>query len=49
MIDRTDGSIEFKRENISAVLGELGFPWIKGYKPAANYQDALFEAIERFL
>jgi len=48
-IDRTDGSIEFKRENISAALSELGIPWINGYKPAPNYQAALLDAIERYI
>jgi hypothetical protein len=31
-IGRSDGSIEFKHQNISAVLEELGAPWISGYK-----------------
>jgi hypothetical protein len=35
-IDRSDGSIEFKHRNISAVLIELGFPRVEGYKPAWN-------------
>lgn len=46
---RSHGSIEFKHQNISAVLYELGLPWISGYKPMRNYQRALLEAIERFL
>lgn len=48
-VDRNRGSIDFKRGNISAVLGELGLPWIEGYKPAPNYQEALIEAVERHL
>ena len=48
-IGRSDGSIEFKHQNISAVLDELGLPWIKGYKPAKNYQNAIFDAIDRYL
>ena len=48
-IGRSDGSIEFKHQNISAVLEELGEPWISGYKPMRNYQDAIFPAIERYL
>ena len=24
-------------------------PWITGYKPRSNYQDAIFNAIERYL
>jgi hypothetical protein len=46
---RSDKSIEFKHQNISAVLDELGAPWIPGYKPARNYQNAIFDAIERYL
>ncbi|HMN85036.1 MAG TPA: DUF3883 domain-containing protein [Bauldia sp.] len=49
MIGRSNGSIEFKHQNISAVLEELGLPWIIGYKPARNFQNALFAAIERHL
>jgi hypothetical protein len=33
---RTAGSIEFKHQNISAIMIELGFPYIDGYKPRAN-------------
>lgn len=46
---RSHGSIEFKHANISAVLEELGLPWIFGYKPRRNYQQALFSAIDRYL
>ncbi len=46
---RSRGSIEFKHQNISAVLLELGMPRISGYKPMANYQGALLDAIERIL
>jgi hypothetical protein len=49
LIRRSEGSIEFKHQNISAVLQELGLPWIKGYKPRSNYQGNLFAAIEREL
>ena len=38
---RSDGSIEFKHQNISAVLKGLGEAWIPGYKPAFNFQAAL--------
>lgn len=34
--DRTESSIEFRMQNISAVLDELGKTWIKGYRPAKN-------------
>jgi len=33
---RTKGSVEFRMQNISAVMQELGIKWIKGYKPATN-------------
>ncbi len=48
-IGRTHRSVEFKLENISAVLDELGMPWIPGYKPKKNYQNAIFDAIDRYL
>ena len=43
---RTHGSIERKHQNISAVLIDLGFPYIQGYKPLGNYQDLLRSVIE---
>lgn len=46
---RSRGSIEFKHQNISAVLLQLGMPWILGYKPMANFQQALLDGIERHL
>jgi len=46
---RTHRSVEFKHQNISAVLDELGMPWIAGYKPKRNYQNAIFDAIDRYL
>lgn len=48
-IGRTHRSVEFKHMNISAVLRELGLPTIRGYKPKLNYQNAIFDAIERHL
>lgn len=48
-IGRTHRSVEFKHQNISAVLDELGIPWIRGYKPKRNYQNAIFGAIDRYL
>jgi hypothetical protein len=38
---RTEGSIEFKHQNISAVLIDLGFPYISGYQPLGNVQNLL--------
>lgn len=37
VIGRSAGSIEFKHQNIGAVLAEPGLPWIRGYKPRFNY------------
>jgi hypothetical protein len=48
-IGRTHRSVEFKHQNISAVLQELGRPWIPGYKPKSNYQGAIFGAIDRYM
>lgn len=48
-IDRSDGSIERKHMNISAVMTVLGLPYIKGYQPHRHYQRALFEAVETHL
>lgn len=48
-IGRTHRSVEFKHQNISAVLDELGLPWIPGYRPKRNYQNAIFDAIDRYL
>lgn len=43
---RSRGSIEYKHQNISAVMAEFGLPFISGYKPAKNYQRALFETVD---
>ena len=48
-ISRNRGAIEFKHQNISAVMLGLGQPWIKGYKPAANFQNALVDGVLRWL
>lgn len=42
---RSEQSIEFKHANISAVLIDVGFPYITGYKPRANYQGLLYEVV----
>jgi hypothetical protein len=49
LIGRKPGSIEFKHQNISAVLKGMGEDWIVGYKPASNYQGSLEEAVQRWL
>lgn len=38
---RSESSIEFKHQNISAVLVGMGLPYIEGYKPAKNYQKTV--------
>jgi len=46
---RPKGSIERKHQNISAILIELGFPYINGYKPLGNYQQLLRAVVENRL
>jgi hypothetical protein len=46
---RSKGSIEYKHQNVSAVLDLLGLPWILGYKPAVNFQKTLIDGIDRHL
>ena len=48
-IDRSEGAIERKHMNISAVMAALGLPYIDGYKPYKNYQKALLEAVDASL
>lgn len=48
-VRRSEGSIERKLQNVSAVLDVLGAQWINGYKPLAHYQDALVAAVEHHL
>jgi hypothetical protein len=48
-ITRNRASIEFKHQNISAVLKALGEAWIGGYKPAFNFQSTLVDAVARWL
>jgi hypothetical protein len=47
--DRSEGSVEFKHQNISAVLFKHGLPPIKGYLPRYNYQQILEEQILTYL
>jgi hypothetical protein len=47
--DRSEGSIEFKHQNISAVLVNLGQPYIKGYLPRYNYQMLLEDKVLDYL
>lgn len=42
---RSNAAIERKHQNISAILIELGFPYIQGYKPLRNYQHLLLDVV----
>ena len=44
---RSRGAIEFKHANISAVMIEMGYPYVDGYKPRNNFQGLLQEVVER--
>lgn len=46
---RSEAAVEFKHQNISAVLKALGEDWIPGYKPAFNFQMTLVDAVARWL
>jgi hypothetical protein len=46
---RSESAIELKHQNISAVLQDLGYFWILGYKPRANYQRLLAETVEAWV
>ncbi len=46
---RSNGSIEFKHCNISAVMVNLGIPYIRGYQPRGNYQALLETVVEEQL
>lgn len=42
---RSKGSVEFKHQNISAVLNQFGLPYIEGYKPRVNFQSLLEDVV----
>ncbi|WP_366655725.1 DUF3883 domain-containing protein [Fodinicurvata sp. EGI_FJ10296] len=46
---RSESSIEFKHQNISAVLKGFSETWITGYRPAFSFQRALEDAVQRWL
>ena len=48
-IGRSEGSIEFKHQNISAVLVNFRQPFIIGYLPRQNYQSLLEKAVLEWL
>lgn len=48
-VARSSGAIEYKFNNVSAVLDEMGAVWISGYKPLRNVQERLRTVVrERF-
>lgn len=49
LLGRPRGSIERKHQNISAVLMGMGENWIPGYKPLANFQTSLVDAVARWM
>ena len=46
---RSESAIERKHQNISAILIELGCPYISGYKPLRNYQALLYGVVAETL
>lgn len=46
---RTKPSVERKYMNISATLERLCLPWLKGYAPLRNFQNALLQSVEQFV
>lgn len=48
-VRRSEGAIERKHQNVSAVLHKLGFRWINGYKPLGNAQTELTPEVEKHL
>lgn len=49
LLNNRDNSIEFKHQNISGVLANMGLPYIKGYKPLFRYQQLLEDEVIIFL
>ena len=49
LANRSDGSVEFKHQNISAILINQGQPYIKGYLPRFNFQKILEEKVIEYL
>ena len=48
-VARGRGAIEYKHQNISAVLKGLGETWITSYRPAFNFQTSLVDTVARWL
>lgn len=49
LIDRTRRAIEYKHQNISAILKGLGENWLRGYVPMINFQTSLEQVVVRHL
>ena len=49
LITRSKASIELKHQNISAVLDQLGLPYIRGYKPRSNLQELLRQTVVAYV
>lgn len=47
--NRSKAAIELKHQNISAVLIDLGYPYIDGYKPRRNFQRLLYDVVHERL
>lgn len=47
--NRSKGSVEYKHQNISAVLMAMGLPFINGYKPHSNIQQLLRQEVEGYI
>ena len=45
LVGRSRGAVEFKHQNISAVLIAEGFPYIEGYKPRGHLQAELRKVV----
>lgn len=46
---RSKASVELKHQNVSAVLGSMGLPFIAGYKPRSNAQLLLRKAVQQYV
>lgn len=49
LANRTEGSFEYRMQNISAVLFDLGLKFVKGYKPAKNVGTEVFSTLRRLV
>ena len=48
-VNRSRKAVEFKLCNISAILSDIGFGWVSGYRPLPHIQKSLICAVERQL